>query len=87
MTNRRLVKAHALIATTDFPLHQIAAQAGFSDQSHLSNVFRKAYGCAPTEVRKNLQIMRTDFQDSNPKLARPLTDTCTEMVEGEGVSR
>jgi AraC family transcriptional regulator len=67
VTNRRLAKAHALIATTDFPLQQVAAQAGFSDQSHLSNAFRRAYGCAPSEVRKNLQIMRTDLQDANPK--------------------
>ena len=66
VTNRRLAKAHALIAGTDLPLQQVAAQAGFSDQSHLSNAFRKAYGCAPSEVRKNLQMARTDFQDASP---------------------
>jgi AraC family transcriptional regulator len=63
VTSRRLAKAQALLATTDLPLQQVAAQAGFSDQSHLSNAFRKAYGCAPSAVRKNLQIARTDFQD------------------------
>ena len=67
VTGRRLAKAQALLATTDLPIQQIAAQAGFSDQSHLSNTFRKAYGCAPSAVRKNLQIARTDFQDANPK--------------------
>ena len=67
VTCRRLAKAQALIATTDLPLLQIAAQTGFSDQSHLSNAFRKAYGCAPSAMRKNLQMMRTDFQDANPK--------------------
>jgi AraC family transcriptional regulator len=67
VTSRRLAKAQALIAATDLPLHQIAAQAGFSDQSHLSNAYRKAYGCAPSAVRRNLQIARTDFQDANPK--------------------
>jgi AraC family transcriptional regulator len=68
VTSCRLAKAHALIAATDLPLHQIAAQAGFSDQSHLSNAFRKAYGCAQSQVRKNLQIVRTDLQDAKPKL-------------------
>ena len=63
---RRLTKAHALIAGTDLPLHQVAAQVGFSDQSHLSNASRKAYGCAPSEVRRNLQIERTDLQDAIP---------------------
>lgn len=66
VTNRRLAKAYALIVGTDLPLQQVAAQAGFSDQSHLSNAFRNAYGCAPSAVRKNLQIARTDFQDARP---------------------
>lgn len=66
VTGRRLAKAQVLPTATDLPLLQIAAQTGFSDQSHLSNVYRKAYGCAPSEVRKNLHVARTDFQDASP---------------------
>jgi AraC family transcriptional regulator len=68
VTSRRVAKAHALIAATDLSLQQVAAQAGFSDQSHLSNACRKVYGCAPSEVRKNVQVTRTDFQDANQNL-------------------
>jgi AraC family transcriptional regulator len=67
VTGRRLTMAHALIATTDLPLQQVAAQVGFSDQSHLSNAFRKTYGCAPSLLRKNLQIVRTNIQYVGPK--------------------
>jgi AraC-like DNA-binding protein len=66
VTKRRLANAHALITGTDLPLQQVAAQAGFSDQSHLSNAYRKAYGCTPSEGRRNLQMTRTDFQDTSP---------------------
>ncbi|MFN8463901.1 MAG: AraC family transcriptional regulator [Caldilineaceae bacterium] len=52
VTARRLAKAEALLTTTDLSLQQIAHAAGFSDQSHLSNQFRKTYGCAPNTVRK-----------------------------------
>ncbi len=72
VTCRRLAKAQALLAATDLPLQQIAAQVGFSDQSHLSNAFRKGFGCAPSEVRKNLQIERTDLQDATANSGYPL---------------
>ncbi len=49
---RRLAKAKLLLTTTDLPLHQIAALAGFSDQSQLSKQYRRQYGCAPSAERR-----------------------------------
>lgn len=52
VTTRRLAKAKLLLETSDLPLQQIAQQTGFSDQSHLSKHFRRAYGYAPSAERK-----------------------------------
>jgi AraC family transcriptional regulator len=49
---RRLAKARLLLKTTDLPLHQVAAQAGFGDQSQLSKQYRRAYGVAPSAERR-----------------------------------
>jgi AraC family transcriptional regulator len=49
---RRLAKAKLLLTTTDLPLHQVAALAGFSDQSQLSKQYRREYGFAPSAERR-----------------------------------
>ena len=40
------------IRTTQLPLAEIALDAGFSDQSHLSRVFKMAYGQTPSAWRR-----------------------------------
>lgn len=49
---RRLAKAKLLLTTTNLPPHQVAALAGFSDQSQLSKQYRREYGCAPSAERR-----------------------------------
>lgn len=49
---RRLAKAKLLLRTTDLPLHQVAALAGFSDQGQLSKQYRRVYGCPPSAERR-----------------------------------
>jgi transcriptional regulator GlxA family with amidase domain len=49
---RRLERAKLLLTTTDLPLHQVAALAGFSDQSQLSKQYRRVYGFAPSAERR-----------------------------------
>ena len=39
------------MARTDAPLSQIAADAGFCDQSHLARTFKRLTGMSPTEYR------------------------------------
>jgi AraC family transcriptional regulator len=46
--------AHEL-ATSDMPLIEIAAAAGFSDQSHLSRTFKRLTGMTPAKYRAALR--------------------------------
>lgn len=50
----RVQAALRLLAETGASLAQIAAQAGFSDQSHLGRALRAATGCTPNQLRRQL---------------------------------
>jgi AraC-like DNA-binding protein len=47
----RIERAKALLRGTEEPLIRIAAECGFSDQSHFSRVFHKETGFSPSEWR------------------------------------
>jgi AraC family transcriptional regulator len=47
----RLERAKRLLYQTDQPLRQIALEAGFADQSHLTFVFRRELGTTPGRFR------------------------------------
>jgi PAS domain S-box-containing protein len=47
----RLMAACDLLSTTDLPMMAVAARAGFYDQSHLSNEFRRERGLTPAAYR------------------------------------
>lgn len=49
----RLEQARRLMRRSTAPLAEIAAAAGFSDQSHFSNVFRKSFGISPGTFRRS----------------------------------
>ena len=54
----RIRKAKALLLNDDLPLSQVALEAGFCDQSHLTKAFKKVEGKTPgryRQERKNLQ--------------------------------
>lgn len=51
----RLERATAMLAATDLPLARIAADAGFTDQSHFSNQFRRRTGLSPSRYRQALR--------------------------------
>lgn len=48
----RLERAAALLHDRRRPLLDIAALAGFSDQSHFSRAFRQQFGCTPSDYRR-----------------------------------
>ncbi|MBI2382859.1 MAG: helix-turn-helix transcriptional regulator [Gammaproteobacteria bacterium] len=48
----RLEQARKLLATTTLPISHIAAECGFSTQSHLSASFRAAHGSSPMDYRR-----------------------------------
>jgi transcriptional regulator GlxA family with amidase domain len=47
----RLEAARHLVMTTDLPLKDIAQRVGFSDASHLANLFRKRYVVGTRSIR------------------------------------
>ena len=49
---RRLERACRLMVTTPESLSQIALGVGFSDQSHLCKLFRRAFGQSPSTWRR-----------------------------------
>ena len=50
----RLQNAKIALRFTRIPIAQVALQAGFSDQSHLSRLFKKAYGITPKAYRESI---------------------------------
>jgi transcriptional regulator GlxA family with amidase domain len=52
VTRRRVERAQGLILTTNTSLGQIAADCGFTDQAHLSRLFRRIVGESPGAWRR-----------------------------------
>ncbi len=51
LIRRRIQGAKRLLETTALSTAEIAAQAGFADQSHLARHFKREYGVPPSQVR------------------------------------
>jgi AraC-like DNA-binding protein len=51
----RLEEAARQLAATERPLAEIAQQAGFFDQSHFSNAFRRQLGTSPLRYRRTMR--------------------------------
>lgn len=56
LTLRRLERARRMIEIGDTPLKCVAASCGFSDQSHMTRLFRREFKITPGEYRKNVSI-------------------------------
>ena len=48
----RVARAARRLAETEAPLAEVALAAGFADQSHFSNVFRRETGLSPSQFRR-----------------------------------
>jgi AraC family transcriptional regulator len=48
----RVELAGRWLTDTDLPLAEIALAAGFCDQSHFSNLFRRIIGVTPSHYRR-----------------------------------
>jgi AraC family transcriptional regulator len=53
---QRIDFACKALATTDLPLSQIALAAGFSDQSHLTRLFKRQMAVSPAQYRAMLRL-------------------------------
>jgi AraC family transcriptional regulator len=59
----RVARAAHALADTDAPLAEIALAAGFADQSHFSNVFRRETGLSPSAFRRALRTRAPGGRD------------------------
>lgn len=55
LTARRIAAARRLLSQTSLPLAMVAADCGFSHQSHLGTAFRAATGLTPGEYRRRMR--------------------------------
>ena len=66
----RLMVACELLCTTELTLSEVAAQAGFYDQSHLANTIAKERGMSPGVYRKQFGGPRRPETGAHRALAR-----------------
>jgi AraC family transcriptional regulator len=52
VTRKRVERAKAQLAQRNVPLKVVAANAGFSDQSHMTRLFQRLLGVTPAEYRR-----------------------------------
>lgn len=51
LINCRITQAKQLLKTTALSISEVAAQAGFTDQSHLARHFKRQFGVPPSQFR------------------------------------
>lgn len=56
----RVDRVRELLSLEEIPLADIAARTGFADQSHMSNVFRRATGESPLAYRRRARGTAVD---------------------------
>jgi AraC-like DNA-binding protein len=52
LQEKRLLYAQKLLLTTDKPVSDISFESGFENSTHFSKVFKKRFGAAPLQYRK-----------------------------------
>ncbi|MGJ5820906.1 helix-turn-helix domain-containing protein [Paludibaculum fermentans] len=60
LLQRRLARAQELLESSGMPIADIAHALGFSDQSHLTNMFRRHSGTTPGQVRARAARLSMD---------------------------
>jgi AraC-like DNA-binding protein len=58
LRRRRVHRARQRLAETDLPLAEIATEAGFADQSHLTRMFKRFVGLTPGQYRTFLAFKK-----------------------------
>ena len=52
LQTQRLLTSRQLLSNTTLPIMQVAMDAGFGSARRMNDIFRKHYGCSPTDFRK-----------------------------------
>ena len=72
---KKLDQAAALLANSDLPITEITMECGFENQTHFSRVFRKQYGAAPSQWRRNLTSIDSRRKGNSNPLPRKSSET------------
>ncbi|MGE5483819.1 MAG: response regulator transcription factor [Ignavibacteriales bacterium] len=60
ITRVRLERAASLLKRSTLPIRVISSKCGYVSCSYFSQIFRKEYGCSPTEYRERISQPETD---------------------------
>jgi AraC family transcriptional regulator len=66
---RRVDRAQVLLREGKLPISRIAAETGFSHQSHLSYHVRRLLGVSPSESARRFQQVRRTLGDDDQRFA------------------
>jgi len=62
----RCRRARSLVACSDLPLSEVAAECGYADQSHLTRAFRRTYAVTPAQLRRAFKTRRGAMHTMHP---------------------
>jgi AraC family transcriptional regulator len=68
---QRMLRAQAIMASSEAPLSQIALECGMCDQAHFSHTFRRIIGVSPNIWRRQISARRRTEVSSNPQPPPP----------------
>ncbi|RAK63157.1 helix-turn-helix transcriptional regulator [Hymenobacter edaphi] len=72
VAERRLAVAQQLLTLTDQPVQDIAEAVGFSNPAHFTTAFRKKFGVAPSQVRRNPALLKAAAENAEARKALSL---------------
>jgi AraC family transcriptional regulator len=68
---QRMLRAQAIMASSEAPLSRIALDCGMCDQAHFSHTFRRIIGVSPNVWRRQISARRRTEASSNPQPPPP----------------
>ena len=81
LKQKRFENACSLLASTDKSVLEISMESGFSDVRYLNDLFRKEYGCTPSEYRAGLDpgVRKEEYLSESIQLFLSREDSLTVL--------
>jgi AraC-like DNA-binding protein len=72
VAERRLTVAQQLLTLTDQPVQEIAESVGFSNPAHFATAFKRKFGVAPSQVRRDPALIKAAAENVEARKAASL---------------